>query len=155
MTCCLLASKRYGCCPFPNAVCCQDHVHCCPASRSNLWCFIVITLEQWGVVSLMLIQACYWKTEPLCILYPKVVVKLHCCFKVASLNRHGVWYCAPSVSQERLPRHLLLASASPSRAGGGGRGAYCPRPINKPCHQPHWWPGDWWVSWLIVSYLCQ
>ncbi|XP_071546738.1 progranulin-like isoform X3 [Panulirus ornatus] len=30
MTCCELANKEFGCCPFPSAVCCTDHVHCCP-----------------------------------------------------------------------------------------------------------------------------
>ena len=30
MTCCELASGRYGCCPFPKAVCCADKLHCCP-----------------------------------------------------------------------------------------------------------------------------
>ncbi|XP_052681912.1 neurogenic locus notch homolog protein 2-like isoform X3 [Crassostrea angulata] len=29
-TCCLLASGKYGCCPIQDAVCCSDHVHCCP-----------------------------------------------------------------------------------------------------------------------------
>ncbi|XP_054622865.1 granulin b [Dunckerocampus dactyliophorus] len=29
-TCCLLASGDYGCCPYPDAMCCGDHVHCCP-----------------------------------------------------------------------------------------------------------------------------
>jgi len=29
-TCCKLASGEYGCCPQPKAVCCSDHVHCCP-----------------------------------------------------------------------------------------------------------------------------
>ncbi|VDO67525.1 unnamed protein product [Haemonchus placei] len=23
-------SGDWGCCPFPNAVCCSDHIHCCP-----------------------------------------------------------------------------------------------------------------------------
>ena len=30
-TCCMLASGQYDCCPLPNAVCCSDHVHCCPS----------------------------------------------------------------------------------------------------------------------------
>ncbi|XP_036408715.1 multiple epidermal growth factor-like domains protein 6 [Megalops cyprinoides] len=30
MTCCQLSNGSYGCCPFPNAVCCEDHKHCCP-----------------------------------------------------------------------------------------------------------------------------
>uniref|UniRef100_A0A8C4R541 Granulins domain-containing protein n=1 Tax=Eptatretus burgeri TaxID=7764 RepID=A0A8C4R541_EPTBU len=29
-TCCLLADKTYGCCPFQHAVCCKDKHHCCP-----------------------------------------------------------------------------------------------------------------------------
>ncbi|NWY07833.1 GRN protein, partial [Nothoprocta ornata] len=29
-TCCPLPSGRYGCCPLQNAVCCSDHLHCCP-----------------------------------------------------------------------------------------------------------------------------
>ncbi|KAG8446958.1 hypothetical protein GDO86_014410 [Hymenochirus boettgeri] len=29
-TCCRLASGEWGCCPIEQAVCCDDHVHCCP-----------------------------------------------------------------------------------------------------------------------------
>ncbi|XP_004451613.1 progranulin [Dasypus novemcinctus] len=29
-TCCELPSGKYGCCPMPNAICCSDHLHCCP-----------------------------------------------------------------------------------------------------------------------------
>ncbi|CAF2034504.1 unnamed protein product [Rotaria magnacalcarata] len=29
-TCCLLSSGQYGCCPLPDAVCCNDNLHCCP-----------------------------------------------------------------------------------------------------------------------------
>ncbi|KAG0432066.1 hypothetical protein HPB47_021191 [Ixodes persulcatus] len=29
-TCCLLSEGRYGCCPYPHAVCCSDHASCCP-----------------------------------------------------------------------------------------------------------------------------
>ncbi|XP_064112594.1 progranulin-like isoform X2 [Macrobrachium nipponense] len=33
MTCCQLTSEKdYGCCPFPEAKCCSDHIHCCPHS---------------------------------------------------------------------------------------------------------------------------
>uniref|UniRef100_A0A8C6SQE1 Granulin b n=1 Tax=Neogobius melanostomus TaxID=47308 RepID=A0A8C6SQE1_9GOBI len=31
-TCCLLPTGDYGCCPYPNAICCSDHVHCCPSN---------------------------------------------------------------------------------------------------------------------------
>nr|XP_046271757.1 granulin a [Scatophagus argus] len=31
-TCCFMkASRRWGCCPLPKAVCCADGTHCCPA----------------------------------------------------------------------------------------------------------------------------
>ncbi|XP_073713412.1 granulin a isoform X2 [Misgurnus anguillicaudatus] len=31
-TCCLIAkTSKWGCCPLPNAVCCKDGDHCCPA----------------------------------------------------------------------------------------------------------------------------
>ena len=30
-TCCKLSTGQWGCCPVPNAVCCNDHVHCCPS----------------------------------------------------------------------------------------------------------------------------
>ena len=29
-TCCKLPSGKWGCCPYENAVCCSDHLHCCP-----------------------------------------------------------------------------------------------------------------------------
>ncbi|XP_064421501.1 progranulin [Latimeria chalumnae] len=29
-TCCKMQSGDWGCCPAPNAVCCEDHIHCCP-----------------------------------------------------------------------------------------------------------------------------
>ena len=29
-TCCQLSSGEWGCCPLPQAVCCNDHLHCCP-----------------------------------------------------------------------------------------------------------------------------
>ncbi|TGZ62843.1 hypothetical protein CRM22_007211 [Opisthorchis felineus] len=29
-TCCPLPRRGYGCCPFPNATCCGDRLHCCP-----------------------------------------------------------------------------------------------------------------------------
>ncbi|CAF1271160.1 unnamed protein product [Adineta ricciae] len=30
-TCCQLSSGQYGCCPLADAVCCSDHLHCCPS----------------------------------------------------------------------------------------------------------------------------
>ncbi len=33
MSCCSLPDGTFGCCPFLNAVCCVDHLHCCPAGK--------------------------------------------------------------------------------------------------------------------------
>ncbi|XP_024140576.1 granulin b [Oryzias melastigma] len=33
-TCCLLTSGDYGCCPYPEATCCSDHLHCCPGNST-------------------------------------------------------------------------------------------------------------------------
>ena len=30
-TCCPLEGGNYGCCPYSNAVCCDDEQHCCPS----------------------------------------------------------------------------------------------------------------------------
>uniref|UniRef100_A0A8C6EFW3 Progranulin n=1 Tax=Moschus moschiferus TaxID=68415 RepID=A0A8C6EFW3_MOSMO len=30
-TCCTMPDGAWGCCPMPQAVCCEDHVHCCPS----------------------------------------------------------------------------------------------------------------------------
>jgi hypothetical protein len=29
-TCCQLSDGSFGCCPYKNADCCEDHAHCCP-----------------------------------------------------------------------------------------------------------------------------
>ncbi|XP_062294871.1 granulin a [Scomber scombrus] len=31
-TCCKHPDNGYGCCPFDQAECCEDHIHCCPES---------------------------------------------------------------------------------------------------------------------------
>ncbi|XP_008414663.1 granulin a isoform X1 [Poecilia reticulata] len=30
-TCCSSPTNGYGCCPFDQAECCEDHIHCCPS----------------------------------------------------------------------------------------------------------------------------
>lgn len=32
-TCCIRSDGKYGCCPYQNAVCCADGMHCCPENR--------------------------------------------------------------------------------------------------------------------------
>ncbi|XP_072270765.1 progranulin isoform X2 [Pyxicephalus adspersus] len=33
-TCCRLDSHSFGCCPLISAVCCDDHIHCCPSETT-------------------------------------------------------------------------------------------------------------------------
>ena len=35
-TCCKLSSGGYGCCPYPEAVCCDDGEHCCPNGKLDI-----------------------------------------------------------------------------------------------------------------------
>lgn len=30
-TCCQLSDQQWGCCPLEKAICCEDHLHCCPS----------------------------------------------------------------------------------------------------------------------------
>jgi hypothetical protein len=36
MTCCELSSGEQGCCPYDDAKCCADKVHCCPHGKVPL-----------------------------------------------------------------------------------------------------------------------
>ncbi|XP_030626136.1 granulin b [Chanos chanos] len=33
-TCCMTAEGDWACCPLPKAVCCEDHIHCCPSGTT-------------------------------------------------------------------------------------------------------------------------
>lgn len=39
MTCCALQDGSYGCCPFPNATCCSDKLHCCPSGKNQAFLY--------------------------------------------------------------------------------------------------------------------
>uniref|UniRef100_A0A3P8U1E9 Granulins domain-containing protein n=1 Tax=Amphiprion percula TaxID=161767 RepID=A0A3P8U1E9_AMPPE len=32
-TCCKTKEEKWACCPLPEAVCCEDFVHCCPKGK--------------------------------------------------------------------------------------------------------------------------
>ncbi|PFX28352.1 Granulin [Stylophora pistillata] len=52
-TCCVLSDGRFGCCPLPHAVCCEDHEHCCPSGyRCDLAAEMCVT----GNVRLPMLQ---------------------------------------------------------------------------------------------------
>ncbi|KAG7238879.1 hypothetical protein INR49_030426, partial [Caranx melampygus] len=33
-TCCKTTEDKWACCPLPEAVCCEDHIHCCPKGKT-------------------------------------------------------------------------------------------------------------------------
>uniref|UniRef100_A0A3Q3JB41 Granulins domain-containing protein n=1 Tax=Monopterus albus TaxID=43700 RepID=A0A3Q3JB41_MONAL len=92
-TCCRSNSGQWACCPLPQAVCCDDHEHCCPKGyRCNV---AEQTCDKPGGLSLPWLQKepsqavsspgrpwgwCVQGDE-LCCFYAKHNV-LHCCQKV-------------------------------------------------------------------------
>lgn len=56
-TCCERPDGKYGCCPHENAVCCEDHIHCCAAGEvcASGGCekneLTSSVLREWSVVS--------------------------------------------------------------------------------------------------------
>uniref|UniRef100_A0A3Q3F0H4 Granulin b n=1 Tax=Labrus bergylta TaxID=56723 RepID=A0A3Q3F0H4_9LABR len=51
-TCCKTAGGGWACCPLPQAVCCDDHVHCCPhGTVCNLELKVVTTQKVSALIS--------------------------------------------------------------------------------------------------------
>ena len=48
-TCCKLSSGGYGCCPYPEAVCCDDGEHCCP---NGMQFYHMVKFGDWWWISL-------------------------------------------------------------------------------------------------------
>ncbi|XP_048245439.1 uncharacterized protein LOC124135118 [Haliotis rufescens] len=48
-TCCKRVNGEWGCCPFPQAICCSDHAHCCP--EGNTCDLVTKTCRKGGVVT--------------------------------------------------------------------------------------------------------
>ncbi|XP_071102590.1 uncharacterized protein [Haliotis cracherodii] len=48
-TCCKRLNGEWACCPVPQAVCCSDHVHCCP--EGNTCDLVTKTCRKGGVVT--------------------------------------------------------------------------------------------------------
>jgi hypothetical protein len=56
MTCCELPSGKQGCCPFENATCCTDKVHCCPYGKLSYLVWRDVSSNHCGQVSVTLWQ---------------------------------------------------------------------------------------------------
>ena len=52
-SCCKLRAGYYGCCPYPNAVCCQDEKHCCP---NGLFIMILVVSDNYIIYIMYIVQ---------------------------------------------------------------------------------------------------
>ncbi|XP_022598270.1 granulins isoform X5 [Seriola dumerili] len=52
-SCCLSPSGDYNCCFYPDAVCCSDHIHCCP---SNTTCDLELEICRSGQIHVPLMK---------------------------------------------------------------------------------------------------
>uniref|UniRef100_A0A3B4TWP4 Granulin b n=1 Tax=Seriola dumerili TaxID=41447 RepID=A0A3B4TWP4_SERDU len=52
-SCCLSPSGDYNCCFYPDAVCCKDHIHCCP---SNTTCDLELEICRSGQIHVPLMK---------------------------------------------------------------------------------------------------
>ncbi|XP_078571844.1 uncharacterized protein LOC144859249 isoform X1 [Branchiostoma floridae x Branchiostoma japonicum] len=91
-TCCKLASGQWGCCPLPSAVCCNDHVHCCPEGTT---CSVSTGKCEKGELSLPWFEKTSAKAveeapNVMCDATHECKAKETCC-KLAS----GQWGCCP------------------------------------------------------------
>eukprot|EP00058_Branchiostoma_floridae_P015157 XP_002600645.1 hypothetical protein BRAFLDRAFT_102424 [Branchiostoma floridae] len=91
-TCCKLASGQWGCCPLPSAVCCNDHVHCCPEGTT---CSVSTGKCEKGEISLPWFEKASAITvvdapNVMCDATHECKAKETCC-KLAS----GQWGCCP------------------------------------------------------------
>ncbi|XP_045693507.1 progranulin [Phyllostomus hastatus] len=104
-TCCELPSGQYGCCPIPNAICCSDHLHCCPE----------------GTVCDLVLSKCFSKdnaTDLLTKLPAHTVQEVKCDGEVSCPDDYtccrlqsGAWGCCPFVQAVCCEDHVHCCPA--------------------------------------------
>ncbi|XP_070210268.1 progranulin-like isoform X2 [Littorina saxatilis] len=96
-TCCQVNNGEWGCCPLPQAVCCDDHVHCCP---NGYTCHTTTGKCNKGLSTLAWLEKQSAIVKPLAVQKKVEAVKCdathecpdgHTCCQVAG----GQWGCCP------------------------------------------------------------
>ncbi|XP_066538685.1 granulin b [Hoplias malabaricus] len=95
-TCCKMESGSWGCCPLPQAVCCEDHLHCCPHNTvCNVAAGTCDSVSEAGVLS----TVPWWSKTPAVTLPPEndrcdettaCPAGTTCCRQMS-----GAWACCP------------------------------------------------------------
>ncbi|KAM9831231.1 granulin b [Neosynchiropus ocellatus] len=93
-TCCRMQNRTYGCCPMPDAVCCSDHIHCCPTgTECDLAHGACVSPDPMSPPASPGTQMSLLQTE---------VVKVHCDLRWSCSDGHsccktpeGDWSCCP------------------------------------------------------------
>ncbi|XP_038151168.1 granulin a [Cyprinodon tularosa] len=95
-TCCKTKEGGWACCPMPEAVCCEDFIHCCPKGKK---CNLAAQTCDDGLLSLPWVE----KTPSIPRLEEKTLQKDVTCDATASCpdettcckNKEGGWACCP------------------------------------------------------------
>lgn len=104
-TCCELPDGKYGCCPMPNAICCSDHLHCCP---EDTVCDLVLSkcLSKENATDLLRKLPAHTVREVKCDTEMSCPDDYTCC-RLAT----GAWGCCPFVQAVCCEDHVHCCPA--------------------------------------------
>ncbi|KAM8818832.1 progranulin [Rhynchonycteris naso] len=104
-TCCELTSGKYGCCPMPNAICCSDHLHCCP---QDTVCDLVLSkcLSKKNATDLLTKLPAHTVQDVKCDMEMSCPDDYTCCRLVT-----GSWGCCPFVQAVCCEDHVHCCPA--------------------------------------------
>ncbi|XP_054449184.1 progranulin [Pteronotus mesoamericanus] len=104
-TCCELPSGKYGCCPMPNAICCSDHLHCCP---EDTVCDLVLSkcLSKENATDLLTKLPALTVQEVKCDMEVSCPDDYTCC-----RLQSGAWGCCPFVQAVCCEDHVHCCPA--------------------------------------------
>ncbi|XP_015248492.1 PREDICTED: granulins-like isoform X1 [Cyprinodon variegatus] len=105
-TCCKTKEGGWACCPLPEAVCCEDFIHCCPKGKK---CNLAAQTCDDGLLSLPWVE----KIPSIPRLEEKTLQKDVTCDATASCpdgttcckNKEGGWACCPLPKAVCCPDH--------------------------------------------------
>uniref|UniRef100_A0A3P9AWZ3 Granulins domain-containing protein n=1 Tax=Maylandia zebra TaxID=106582 RepID=A0A3P9AWZ3_9CICH len=121
-TCCKTKEGGWACCPMPEAVCCDDFIHCCPKGKK---CNLEAQTCEDGLISVP------WAKKVPAIIKQKVEVKDVPCDDTSACpdgttcckTQEGGWACCPlpEVQYYHLSIHFLKCFSIWRREGSAVR----------------------------------